>query len=227
MVAAAKVALLPRRPLATRWSCTPRRLPRQAVRSARVACWDEAVQLHWHVAWQAAQAEAAESDPPAPAVPPSEEEVRASAESTYYTVLAQGKVDEARSGLTATCGWSEEEAAAFMSEYASAFASFLAALTGEADMSSGGGAFGGGVGAAHHPAMALAVAEDALGSLEARLVRPGVDTMDGEEGRPHAGRVMRLLHLGEAASQLYAAADVAAAAASSAPYGSAGSPGPL
>ena len=110
---------------------------------------------------------------------------------------AHGKVDEARAGLVATCGWSEEEASSFMSQYSAAFASFLAALTGEADMSTGGASLGGGGAASSHPAMALAVAEDALSGLESRLVRAGVDSMDGEEGRPHAGRVMRLLHLGE------------------------------
>ena len=84
-----------------------------------------------------------------------------------------------------------------MSQYSAAFASFLAALTGEADMSTGGASLGGGGAASSHPAMALAVAEDALSGLESRLVRAGVDSMDGEEGRPHAGRVMRLLHLGD------------------------------
>ncbi|XRA97982.1 WW domain-containing protein [Pycnococcus provasolii] len=179
---------------------------------ARVACWDEAVQLHWHVAWQTAKVEAESAETPVAPVPPSEEEVRTSAESTYYTVLAEGKVDEARAGLVATCGWSEEEASSFMSQYSAAFASFLAALTGEADMSTGGASLGGGGAASSHPAMALAVAEDALSGLESRLVRAGVDSMDGEEGRPHAGRVMRLLHLGESAASLYKAADAAAKA---------------
>ena len=79
-------------------------------------------------------------------------------------------------------------------------------------MSTGGASLGGGGAASSHPAMALAVAEDALSGLESRLVRAGVDSMGGEEVRPLAGRVMRLLHLGESAASLYKAADAAAKA---------------